>query len=221
MRSFTKLVFSTFPPHFNFSALFYSNYFHPHVSMCVCVQSRGVCVCVCTDPRARRLKLCILQHGQKWKQLNLFFLLLNINPSTFSTRRSSDPKRNAVKSAASTDERHPDGLKGASQSLQRLPVTTDSQWPSRVISVCDSRVSLENKLLQRNVRIMCWSSKSEIRWQLVWITSDARTVQNMWRHPSVSEEPLLKLSVVAPDVSAVPDSTELPANPQNGQKGGA
>ena len=43
----------------------------------------------------------------------------------------------------------------------------------------------------------------------------------MWRHPSVSEEPLLKLSVVAPDVSAVPDSTELPANPQNGQKGGA
>ena len=143
-----------------------------HMWVCVCVCKAVVCVCVCTDPRARRLKLCILQHGQKWKQLNLFFLLLNINPSTFSTRRSSDPKRNAVKSAASTDERHPDGLKGASQSLQRLPVTTDSQLPSRVISVCDSRVSLENKLLQRNVRIMCWSSKSEIRWQLVWITSE-------------------------------------------------
>lgn len=42
MRSFTKLVFSTFPPHFNFSALFYSNYFHPHVRVC-----GDVCECVC------------------------------------------------------------------------------------------------------------------------------------------------------------------------------
>lgn len=66
MRSFTKLVFSTFPPHFNFSALFYSNYFHPHVRVC-----GDVCECVCKSFCLfgfvwihTSLQLWLLQHRQ-------------------------------------------------------------------------------------------------------------------------------------------------------------